>query len=58
MAVSVVKDESLLLLNSLILIKLWKSYIAQSDYLLGHDLVGQGFDVLAIGEVFKDNSPW
>ena len=58
MTVIIVKDESLLLLNLLIFIKLWELYIAQSDYLWGYDLDGQGFDGLAIGEVFQDDSPW
>ena len=58
MTVIIVKDESLLLLNSLIFIKLWEPYIAQSDYLLGHDLAGQGFDGFVIREVFQNDSLW
>ncbi len=48
MAVIIVKDESLLLLNLSIFIKLWEFYITQSDNLLGHDLAGQSYDGLAI----------
>ncbi len=41
-----------------VLIKLWEAYVIQSDYLLSHDLVGQDFNIFAIGEVFEDDSLW
>ena len=52
MAVIVVEDERFLLFNSSVFIKLWESDVTQSDYLLGHDLTGQGLNGFAIGEVF------
>ena len=56
MAVIIVKDESFLLLDASIFIELWESDVAQSDYLLGHDLTGRGFDRFAGEEVFQDDS--
>jgi hypothetical protein len=58
MAVIIVEDESLLLCYSPVFIKLWESYVTQSDYLLGHDLAGQGLDLLASGKVFQNDSSW
>ncbi len=58
MAGVVVEEESFLLWDSSILIKLWEAYVAQSNSLLSHDVAGQGFDVFAIEEVFHNNSFW
>ena len=35
-----------------------EAYVMQSDYLLSHDLVKQGFDMLAIREGFQNISLW
>jgi hypothetical protein len=56
LAVVIVKDESFLLRNSSIFIKLWEADVTQSDNLLGHDLAGQGFYILAGRKVFESNS--